>query len=108
MTKAHAFCETFGTPLHNVERVWSLLNEEGLQPPNRSPKHSLWALHFMKCYPLQTLGCEAIGASSRVIDPRTHQKWVWVYIEAITNLVDIVVSIFDCCIYFFLDSCAIA
>ena len=30
-TEARAFRETFGTPLHNVERVWFLLDQEKLR-----------------------------------------------------------------------------
>ena len=30
-TEARAFRETFGTPLHNVERVWFLLDQEELR-----------------------------------------------------------------------------
>ena len=91
-TKARAFRETFGTPLHNVERVWFLLNQEELQPPGGRPKHLLWALHFLKVYPLQAPGCAAAGASGGAIDPKTHRKWVWAYVEAIATLVDEVVS----------------
>ncbi len=39
-TKARAFHETFSTPLHNMERVWFLLDQEELQPPNGHPKQS--------------------------------------------------------------------
>jgi hypothetical protein len=79
-TEARAFRETFGTSLHNVERVWFLLDQEELQPPNGSPKHLLWALHFLKSYPLQAPGCAAAGASGGAVDPMTHRKWVWAYI----------------------------
>jgi hypothetical protein len=48
----------------------------------------------MKVYPKQAQGCAAISASGRAIDPKTHQKWVWIYMEAIAELVDEVVSIF--------------
>jgi hypothetical protein len=87
-TEARAFRETFGTPLHNVERVWFLLDGEELQPPGGCPKHLLWALHFLKVYPLQAPGCAAFGASGGAVDPKTHRKWVWAYIEAIAELVD--------------------
>jgi hypothetical protein len=75
-TKARAFRETFGTPLHNVERVWFLLDQKELQPPNRRPKHLLWVLHFLKMNLLQAPGCAADGVSGRAFDPKTHQKWV--------------------------------
>ncbi len=44
----------------------------------------------MKVYPKQSPGCLAVGADA--VDPKTHRKWVWAFIDAIANLVDIVVS----------------
>ncbi len=32
--------------------------------------------------------------SSGAVNPKTHRKWVWAYIEAIAELVDMVVSFF--------------
>ena len=46
----------------------------------------------MKVYPKQSLGCLAVGTSSGAVDPKTHHKWVWAFIDAVTNLVDVVVS----------------
>jgi hypothetical protein len=34
-----------------------------------------------------------IGASAGAVNLKTHRKWVWAYIEAITKLVDVVVSL---------------
>ena len=61
-------------------------------------------------YPLQAPGCAAVGASGGAVDPKTHRKWVWAYIEAIAiaELVEVVVSIFDCYVYLFFDSGVIA
>jgi hypothetical protein len=30
--------------------------------------------------------------SAGAVNPKTHRKWVWAYIEAISKLVDVVVS----------------
>jgi hypothetical protein len=50
---------------------------------------------FLKVYPKQGPGCAAIGGSERgAVDPRTHRKWVWKFIEAIAKLVNIVARIF--------------
>ncbi len=46
----------------------------------------------MKVYPKQSPGCSAVGASAGAVDPKTHRKWVWAFIDAVANLVDIVVS----------------
>ncbi len=51
----------------------------------------------MKVYPKQAPGCLVVGASASTVDPKTHRKWVWVYVEAIDKLVDVVVSL----LYFF-------
>ncbi len=34
----------------------------------------------------------AVGASAGALNPKTHHKWVWAFIVAVANLVDIVVS----------------
>ena len=46
----------------------------------------------MKVYPKQCPGCSAVGTSAGAIDPKTHRKWVWAFIDAVANLVDVVVS----------------
>jgi hypothetical protein len=91
-TKTCAACKTFGTSLHLVENLWFLLDQEDIQPVSGRPKHLLWALHFMKVYPKQAPGCAAVGVSGGAIDLETHRKWVWVYIKAVAELVDEVVS----------------
>ena len=88
-TKICSFCKIFGTRLPIVS---IMLWEEDLLPEGGSPKHLLWALHFLKVYPLQAPGCAAVGASGGAINPKTHQKWVWAFIEAVSELVDVVVS----------------
>jgi hypothetical protein len=50
-------------------------------------------LYFLKVYPKQRPGCSVVVASDSAVDPKTHCKWVWVYIKAIAELVDVVVSL---------------
>ena len=45
----------------------------------------------MKVYPKQGPGCSVAGVSSGTIDPKTFRKWVWAFIEATAELVDLVV-----------------
>ena len=52
----------------------------------------LWALHFMKVYSKQSPGCSAVGVSAGAVDPKTHRKWVWAFINAVANLVNVVVN----------------
>ena len=86
------FREFFGTSVLVVEKTWELLERDSLLPEGGRPKHLLWALHFMKVYPKQSPGCSAVGASAGAVDPKTHRKWVWAFIDAVANLDDVVVS----------------
>ena len=91
-TEKRHFREFFGAPIHVVEIVWELIKRDSLLPEGGRPKHLLWALHFLKVYPKQSPGCSAVGASAGAVDPKTHRKWVWAFIDAIAELVNIVVS----------------
>ena len=91
-TEKRHFREFFGAPIHVVEIVWELIKRDSLLPEGGRPKHLLWALHFLKVYPKQSPGCSAVGASAGAVDPKTHRKWVWAFIDAVANLVDTVVS----------------
>jgi hypothetical protein len=92
MTKTRHFREFFGTSVLIVEKTWELLERDSLLPEGGRPKHLLWALHFMKMYPKQSPGCSAVGASAGAVDPKTDRKWVWAFIDADDNLVDVVMS----------------
>jgi len=90
--KTRHFREFFGTNVLVVEKVWELLERDSLLPEGGCPKHLLWALHFMKVYPKQSPGCSAVEASASAVDLKTHHKWVWMFIDTVTNLADVVVS----------------
>ena len=91
-TETRHFREFFGTSVLVVKKTWELLERDSLLPEGGRPKHLLWALHFMKVYPKQSPGCLAVGASAGAVDPKTHRKWVWAFIDAVANLDDVVVS----------------
>ncbi len=91
-TETRHFREFFGTSMLVVEKTWELLERDSLLPEGGRPKHLLWALHFMKVYPKQSPGCLAVGASAGAVDPKTHHKWVLALIDAVANLVNVVVS----------------
>jgi hypothetical protein len=92
LMEARHFREFFGTSVVVVEKVWELLERDSLLPEGSDPKHLLWALHFMKVYPKQGPGCAVAGAFHGAIDPKTHHKWVWAFMYAIAELLDVVVS----------------
>ena len=93
-TETRLFCEFFGTSERVVELVWELVVRDELRPRGGRPKHLLWALHLLKVYPKQGPGCAFVGASYGAVDAKTHRKWVWAFIDAIAELVDVVVSTF--------------
>ena len=64
--------------------------------------HLLWALYFMKCYPTEETACVAAGGHAGAIDPKTLRKYIWPFIEAITNLEPYVVSVMNYCFDFYL------
>ncbi len=93
-TEVRLFREFFGTSLLVVELVWKLIVQGKHLPQDGRPEHLMWCLHFLKVYPKQGPGCSAVGGSERgAVDPRTHRKWVWAFIEAIEKLSDLVASI---------------
>jgi hypothetical protein len=75
-----------------VKILWELVIRDKLQPRGGRPEHLLWMLLFMKVYPKQGLGCLVVGASANTVDPKTLRKWVWGFIEAIAELVDVEMS----------------
>ena len=88
------FREHFGAPFAIVRMVWDMLAEGGLLPEKGLPKHLLWTLYFLKCYPKKSPGCAAVGGSRGAIDLKTMRKWVWLFLERICGLADKVVSLF--------------
>jgi hypothetical protein len=90
-----------------METVWELNIHDDFRPMGGRPEHLLWALYFLKVYPKQGPGCSTIGSSNGVVDLKTHRKWLWAFTEAISELVDVVVSEFDCCVLFIIERVAI-
>ena len=91
-TETWHFRELFGTSVLVVKTVWELLERDSLLPEGGHPKHLLWALHFMKVYPKQSPGCLTVGASAGAVDPQTHRTASGSGLEAVANLVDVMVS----------------
>jgi hypothetical protein len=91
-TEARLFHEFFGMSMRVLKILWKLVVCNKLQPRGGRPEHLLWMLYLMKVYPKQGPGCLVIGASAGAVGPKTHRKWVWAFIEAMAELVDVVVS----------------
>jgi hypothetical protein len=76
-----------------METLWDLLERVSLFPKKSHPKHLLWVLNFLKVCPKKSPRCWAIGVSAGAVDPKMHYKCVCAFIDAIENLVDLLVSI---------------
>ena len=61
-------------------------------PSSASPKHLLWALHFLKSY-----NSTEILASSAGVDEKTYRKWAWMLVHALADLK--LVRVTDACIH---------
>ena len=104
LLKTQLFHEVFGTSVRVIETIWELvICNAVLHPMRERPEHLLWTFNFLKVDPKQGSGCAVVSASNSTVNPKTLRKWVWAIIEAISELVDIVVSLFDCRVLFFLQ-----
>ena len=88
--------ELFGAHMGIIVHLWDMMKEGNLLPEKSRPKHLLWSLYFLKVYPREGPGCSTVGGSGGAVDPKTLRKWVWLYIERITELAEDVVSLADC------------
>ncbi len=79
----HRFHSFFGAQNEIVLKVWSMLGVGSLCPKNSKLKHLLWAFYFLKVYPREGTGCSTVGGSKGAINPKTIQKWVWLFLERI-------------------------
>ncbi len=87
------FREFFGMGPFVVAKLWILMAEHDVIPPEEEIKHLLWTLHFLKAYPRQAAVCSMVGGSTGVIDPKTLRKYMWPFICAMADLEPSVVSI---------------
>ena len=99
----HRFRSNFGCSVEVAVEVWNALVHDAILPDQGQSLHLLWALYFMKRYPTKETACTATGGHTGAIDPKTHQKYIWPFLEAIANLEPYVVS--DALLFwFFYDS----
>ena len=91
--KDRAFREFFGTTATVVWKIWGNLSQQGTVPIEGTAKHLLWSLYFMRAYPKQGATCAVVGGLAGAIDPKTLQKFIWPFIEAIAELTSDVMSL---------------
>ena len=60
-------------------------------PKGVHPRHLLWALYFLKVYPVVEIGRGAVAGKKElglagVVDEKTWRKWTKIFVEAISYL----------------------
>ena len=100
LLKGHVFSRTFrshfGVPYAIVNLLWHILEVTGLQYDIQfQAKHLLWALHFLKIYPLQDE-----GATFCDCDHKTRNKWIWLVLFALFGALNVVLIQRTVFIYF--------
>jgi len=96
-TEERHFCELFGMGPPVVSKLWIMMANQDVLPPEGEIKHLLWTLHFLKAYPRQSAVCSTVGGSTGAIDPKTFWKYMWPFIRSIANLETVVVSLQSFC-----------
>ncbi len=92
-TEERHFREFFGTGPSVVSKLWIMMTDHAVIPPEGEIKHLLWTCHFLKAYPRQSAVCSTVGGSTGAIDPNTFLKFMWPFIPSIANLETAVVSL---------------
>jgi hypothetical protein len=69
--------------------VWEMMENYNFLPPDPKFIHYLWALAFMRMYPPNDKALSRMLGGS---DPKTIHKYMWLYIDSIFELDNIVVS----------------
>jgi hypothetical protein len=91
------FREFFGTGASVISKLWIMMVDHAVIPPEGEIKHLLWTLHFLKAYPRQSAVCSTVGGSTGAIDPEMFWKYMWPFIRSIANLETAVVSLQSFC-----------
>ena len=73
------FRSLFGVSFQCLLSLWDFLQQNGHQ--HFSKEHVLWALYFLKVYPIETVASCFFGATEK-----TWRKWVVKVVHAISEL----------------------
>ena len=55
----------FGVSVEVASKVWDLMIGEELVPKSATVRNLLWALHWLKCYPTESVGASKVGVCDR-------------------------------------------
>jgi hypothetical protein len=77
----------FGTSPVVAADIWSRLDPRATVNPRSHLRHLLYAFVFLKVYGMEKMHGKIVG-----VDGETFRKWSWVFVDAISGLLDEVVS----------------
>ena len=88
--------------------IWDKLDPYNTMPKGVCLRHWLWALYFMKVYPVVSVGRGAVAGEKNLgfaspVDEKTWREWTKIFVEAISYLESTVVSLLSplVCLFFF-------
>ncbi len=87
-----SFCGYFGVSAKVAVEAWEMIEELDCLPPLPQFEHYLWALAFMRLYPVNNKALLTMLGGS---DPKTTQKYIWTMIQSIFDFEGVVVSTAD-------------
>jgi hypothetical protein len=96
-TEERHFREYFGMGLSVISKLWIMMADHTVIPPEGEIKHLFWTLYFLKAYPWQSAVCSMVGGSTGAIDPKTFWKYMWPFIHSIADLGTVVTSLQSFC-----------
>jgi len=62
------------------------MTAHSLLPDGGQIVHMLWALYFMKVYPVGNVGSSQVGSDGGAVDPKTWRLYLWPFIRGIAGL----------------------
>ena len=84
----HIFRQFFGCGVLVCLNLSCALCQAEITPEAGTISHLLWTLMFCKIYGKENTMCSLAGG----VDPGTHSKWAWLFIDAIILLESQVIS----------------
>ena len=69
-TEDRCFREYFGCSVHTAIKCWELLVQHEKLDPDCDVTKMLWAMYFLKCYPLTQEACAAAGGQMVPLTPK--------------------------------------
>jgi hypothetical protein len=81
-------CAFFGVSAEVAVEAWEMMVDHSCLPPNPEFLHYLWALAFMQTYPANITALSTLLGGK---DPKTVYKYIWLYIQSLFGLTEVVV-----------------